>query len=252
MSNIKIKQVMLGSGMPKICVPLVSKTIDDLQNEIQNLSTTSYDLVEWRCDYFCDLSNIDLVVKTCLMLKTQLKDTPLIFTCRTKSEGGQANISNLDYFLLNESIINHQAADIIDIELLMGDDHILKMLALAKDKQMSVMLSNHDMLKTPPLDEMLHRMCKMQQLGADICKLAIMPKTKSDVLSLLQASVIMKKQQTSCPIVTIALGELGVISRLVGSFSGSCMTFGIASNASAPGQIPSNQLAAILELLDHV
>lgn len=53
----------------------------------------------------------------------------------------------------------------------------------------------------------------------------------------------------SCLLVSMSMSQLGVISRISGEFFHSCMTFGCAENASAPGQLEANVLAGILEAL---
>ena len=40
----------------------------------------------------------------------------------------------------------------------------------------------------------------------------------------------------------MSMGKLGVISRICGEVFGSAVTFGTAGKASAPGQLPANQL----------
>lgn len=91
----------------------------------------------------------------------------------------------------------------------------------------------------------------MQEIGADLPKIAVMPISSEDVLKLLEATNSMKQKYSTRPIIAISMGHLGVISRLSGELFGSCMTFGSAKDASAPGQIEVKELKNILDLL-HV
>ena len=89
----------------------------------------------------------------------------------------------------------------------------------------------------------------MQEMGASIAKYAVMPQSEYDVLKLLRASIVMKKEHNSTPIITMSMSTMGGISRLAGSLTGSCLTFGTAGAASAPGQMPAEVLAEVLKLL---
>lgn len=52
MSTVRVKNVTLGSGSPKIIVPLVGKNEVELIEEAKHLVTIDCDLVEWRVDFF--------------------------------------------------------------------------------------------------------------------------------------------------------------------------------------------------------
>jgi len=77
----------------------------------------------------------------------------------------------------------------------------------------------------------------------------VMPKNSTDVLTLIEATNDMKVEFADRPIVTMSMGSLGMVSRISGGVFGSAMTFGSAKQASAPGQVPINELKRILEVL---
>lgn len=112
-----------------------------------------------------------------------------------------------------------------------------------------VVASNHDFDRTPEKDEIVSRLRKMQDLGADIPKIAVMPNNKKDVLVLLSATEEMASEYADRPIITMSMAGTGVISRLCGEVFGSALTFGAAKKASAPGQMEVNNLETVLQLL---
>ena len=61
----------------------------------------------------------------------------------------------------------------------------------------------------------------MQDYGADIPKMAVMPKSKQDVLTLLSATLEMSEQFADRPIITMSMAGTGVVSRLTGETFGS-------------------------------
>ena len=140
----------------------------------------------------------------------------------------------------------------MDVELFKGDETASQLIAYAHANGVKVIASNHDFEGTPTLEEIVARLQKMQDLGADILKIAIMPKNMKDVLALLEATVIMSEQYAKCPLVTIAMSERGAISRVAGEVFGSAITFGSLGKMSAPGQITAAELSDMLSRIHHL
>ena len=91
----------------------------------------------------------------------------------------------------------------------------------------------------------------MEHLGADIGKIAVMPHNERDVLRLMELTR-RAGAFVSMPLITMSMGQLGMISRLSGNLTGSVMTFGALTSekASAPGQITVKELKSIIKLLN--
>ena len=109
--------------------------------------------------------------------------------------------------------------------------------------------NNHDFDKTPDKDEIISRLIKMQKLGADIPKIAVMPTCKKDVITLLAATEEMTTSHVDTPIITMSMGGTGLISRLCGEAFGSAVTFGAVGKVSAPGQMKASDLGDILRMI---
>ena len=88
----------------------------------------------------------------------------------------------------------------------------------------------------------------MQDLGADLPKIAVMPKSPADVITMLDATQEMSNCHADRPIITMSMGN-GVITRICGEYFGSSMTFGAVGQVSAPGQIPVEQLKTAMDIL---
>ena len=67
-----------------------------------------------------------------MLIKPQLKGRALLFTWRTKGEGGEKSISSQDYFTMLERLIPTGLVDAIDIELLFDQERMLKTIEFAK------------------------------------------------------------------------------------------------------------------------
>jgi len=249
MSSITIKGLNIGVGVPKIIVPLVSKTEQEIVDEVEFLKNIDFDILEWRADYFQYIEDIEKVKKLAHKINKIIDHKPILFTFRTANEGGVYPASLEFYLNLNKKMIDSKLIDFIDIEVFTGDKHVKDIITLAHQHNILVIASNHDFDKTPTKTEIVNRLRKMQDLGADISKIAVMPNSIDDVLTLLSATTEMKEKYAKKPLITMSMAKKGVISRIAGETFGSDLTFGAAKNASAPGQLDIKDLRLILNIL---
>lgn len=249
MKSITIKGLDIGVGSPKIIVPIVEKTQIGIIKRANSLKDMKVDAVEWRIDFYKDVFNISCVLNTLNELRNVLLDIPLLFTFRTKKEGGEKEISMEKYTTLNKEVANSGNVDLIDVEIFSGDDIVKENINNIHKAGVFVVGSNHDFLKTPEKEEIVSRLRKMQNMGADIPKVAVMPNSVEDVITLLGATNEMHTKYADRPLISMSMGSTGVISRLAGEVFGSAMTFGAVGQVSAPGQIPVEELADILNIL---
>ena len=175
--------------------------------------------------------------------------TPILMTFRTSKEGGEKSIEPEDYAKLNIKAAQTGYVDFIDVEIFTGDAIVTKIIDGAHAAGVKVIASNHDFHKTPEKSDIIYRLRKMQDMNADIPKIAVMPQNKKDVLTLLSATEEMTSLYADRPIITMSMAGTGVISRLCGEVFGSSMTFGAAKKASAPGQMGVKELETVLGLL---
>lgn len=246
---VEIRDIRLGEGIPKICVPLVAKTKDEFLNLAEALEKIKLDLVEVRIDHFEDVENIQEVKSLLKDLRDILKNIPILFTFRSLKEGGEKEVSVEYYKTLNIEIAKTGFVDLVDTELFTGDEVVKEIVDEVHKEGVKIVMSNHDFNKTPEREEIVRRLCRMQELNADLPKIAVMPKSAGDVLKLLCATNDMVTKYAETPIITMSMGGLGVISRIAGETFGSALTFGAAGKASAPGQVDVDSLVSVLDIL---
>ncbi|MEY2195128.1 type I 3-dehydroquinate dehydratase [Neobacillus sp. BF23-41] len=247
--TVTVRGLVIGEGMPKICVPLVGETLVQLKEEAEFLKTIELDVVEWRVDFFDQVEDFEQVKKALAEIRTILPTTPLIFTFRSHKEGGNKEITTSFYFELNKTVAETGLVDIIDVELFNDENEVKTIIEKAHAKNVFVIVSNHDFHKTPTKEEIISRLRKAQEFGGDIPKIAVMPNSTADVLTLLDATNTMNEQFANRPFITMSMAGKGVISRLAGEVFGSAVTFGAAKKASAPGQVNVKELRSVLNLL---
>ena len=248
MNTVMIRNVEVGTGMPKVIVPIVEKSQSGILAKAQELANIPFHLVEWRADFYEDVFEIDKVLDTLKAMNRLLGDKPILFTFRTKAEGGERAISPEEYTRLNVAVAQSGYADAVDVEIFMGDQVVKTNIDAIHAAGKVVVGSNHDFNKTPDKADLLYRLRRMQDMGADIPKIAVMPQSPSDVIVLLDASQEMHNRYADRPIITMSMAS-GVISRLCGECFGSSMTFGAVGSVSAPGQISIDQLTTAMNIL---
>ena len=249
MNTVKVRNIEIGAGIPKICVPIVGVTKEEIIAEAKTFDSIPVDVVEWRVDWFENVFEFDKVEDVLKDLREALGETPILFTFRTSKEGGEKAIEPEPYKELNIQAAKSGYVDLVDVEVFTGDEIVKESIENAHACGGKVVASNHDFDKTPEKDEIVRRLQKMQELNADIPKIAVMPTCKKDVLTLLSATEEMYINYADRPIITMSMAGTGVISRLCGEVFGSALTFGAAKKASAPGQMGVEDLKTVLELL---
>ena len=245
-SYVEVRGVKIGEGVPKICVPIVGKTKEEILAAAKSFADVKMDVVEWRVDWFdgvFDFAQVEDVLKD---LRPALGNTPILFTSK---EGGEKAIEPDVYVELNKKAAATGLVDLVDVEAFTGDSYVKEIIEAAHEAGVAVVASNHDFDKTPDKDDIVGRLRKMQELDADIPKIAVMPQNKKDVLTLLAATEEMVSEYADRPIITMSMAGTGLISRLCGEVFGSALTFGAVGKASAPGQMNAADLNTVLNLI---
>lgn len=249
-AQIMIRGVKFGNSIPKICVPVVETTAEAIVETSARVRDCAADLMEWRADFFKEVHDSEKVTALLTAIRQNLGEMPLLVTYRTHAEGGSAEkeLTSEEYEAFNRAVLASGQADIIDVELRVGETVARRLIDEAHEKGMFVLLSSHDFARTPPKEEMMGRLSRMAAWGADILKLAVMPENTGDLLTLLtvchEAAVMLPR-----PVAAISMGDRGLESRLCGEAFGSAITFGCLEKASAPGQMDVQNLARVLQII---
>ncbi len=248
---LKVKNVLFGEGMPKICVPITAKCEDNAKEEAYYIceeKKDSVDLVELRIDYLEEVGDNMQLQNVLKQIQHILGDIPLLCTLRTAAEGGELEVTEEQYDNILCACIDSGAIDMLDVEYYRGKELFQKISSYAHEKGVMVVGSNHDFQETPKKEELVQRLTCMEAAGADIAKIAVMPKDEQDVITVLDAT-LEARESINVPVVTISMGKMGLISRLAGQTFGSCITFGVGRKASAPGQIDADALKEVLRII---
>jgi len=245
---VVVRNLTIGTGKPKVIVPIVGATREEIVAKAQSFSAYEIDMVEWRVDFYEDVFEEEKLLETLKQLRAALGETPLLFTFRTKNEGGEKAITPEAYLALNTAVAKSGNADLIDVEIFMGDDVVKANIEAIHAANVLVVGSNHDFFKTPDQADIVSRLTKMDEMGADIPKIAVMPQSRQDVLVLFAATAE-ANDKIERPLITMSMSPVGGVTRICGEVFGSSMTFGMVGKASAPGQIPVERLQEALNIL---
>lgn len=250
--SVRVGSLVIGGGRPRIIVPLTSSSLKELEEEAARLSSLPADMAEWRVDMFGAPGAVDeSAVREALFMLRRVLSVPLLATFRTVDEGGSRPLSEEGYASLCAMLCESGLVDLLDVEAFFRSGEARNIIARAHACRVPVVASNHDFHATPPREEIVRRLLFMQnELGADVAKMAVMPQSRADVLTLMSATEE-AFSRAEAPLITMSMGPLGVISRVSGGFFGSAATFGAAERASAPGQMDVCALDAVLRRLEE-
>ncbi len=243
---------LIGEGkVPLLCVPLVGRTVEALLAELDALLPERPDAVEWRADFFRDLADTDAVVDTARRIKGAVGERLAIFTIRSRREGGQpCTLSESQAMERRASVCRESAFEYVDCELAVEPSAIARLREVARAKGTRLIGSYHDFERTPDRATIVGKFLEAEGLGFDVAKVAVMPRRMEDVLILLGAT-LEGRERVSIPLITMAMGGLGAVSRMIGGFFGSSLTFAAGLEASAPGQLPVGDLKRFLEMVER-
>lgn len=262
---VQVGEVSIGSGKPKICASITETTRKAIIAAADILLQKRIDIVEWRIDFYEDVEQWDMVEETLHRLKMSLGNKPLLVTFRTSAEGGNREISVEEYRELLDRIAESGYAHMVDVEIFMSPSYeerlrgsqdiqiqaeidSLKEWIQKLQEKVLIVGSYHNFEMTPSSEELTDRMEMIADTGVDIPKMAVMPQNKTDVLRLMTFT-LEESQKLNKPLITMSMGKMGSISRMIGEAFGSAVTFGSIGQASAPGQLAVNRLEEVLDVI---
>ena len=149
MNTVKVRNIEIGAGIPKICVPIVGVTREEILAAAENIKSTKADVVEWRVDWYEDIFDFTKTEATMQALREVLGEMPILFTFRTSKEGGEKAIETEAYVELNQNAAKTGLVDLVDVEAFTGDDAVKAVVDIAHENGVKVIASNHDFQKTP-------------------------------------------------------------------------------------------------------
>ena len=249
---IQLNNTVLGSGKePLVCTPLVGADEDAVLRELAVILPKRPDLLEWRVDFFAGIADTERVVALAQAIRARAGGIPLLFTRRSTREGGQRiSLDEDEVLALYAAVCRAGAVDLCDYEFSVGEAHFAQAVALARETGVCLVASYHNFRLTPPPYALETKFAEMAQAGADVVKIAVMPQSPRDVLTLLEATLT-ARETLAVPVISMAMGGYGAVSRLCGWVFGSSVSFAVGEQSSAPGQVPVEDLNAVVEVLQR-
>ena len=180
------------------------------------------DLVELRVDAFT--TDLAPLIRAVPRLKI-----PCLVTVRHPAEGGVNGLTLARRRALYLQFLPYAA--FIDVEL-RSVEKLADVIGAARTRGVKVVVSDHDFRKTPPLAQLQSRVRRMQRSGADICKIATLTSTASDLHRLL--ALFTTRQPL--PLSVMGMGAFGKVSRLLLARAGSVLNYGYLDRPNASGQ----------------
>ena len=269
-------------GLPAVAVSLTGPSLAQARSQARSAVDAGADVLELRVDLLeeagalaapdpLDAATAAAQVLECLRglgeaIAADGADAgaPVLLTCRTAVEGGRAHLNDASYGSLLRSVLDgltdwapERRPAAIDVEVQRGC--LPQVCEQAHGLGIDVVASFHDFEATPA-DEVLEEvLARMAREGADLAKIAVWPTSADDVARLLGVcarATAGRGEGTGLgvPVAAMSMGALGAVSRVAPAF-GSALTFAVVpdeqgqARASAPGQMPIQDVRRCLELL---
>lgn len=240
---------LAGGRLPAICAPLVGRTREQVLAEVASVAAKQPDLLEWRVDFYDGIADTGDVVDLAGRIKAAADAIPLLFTRRSSREGGEPiPLLEPQVIALCGAVCTSGHVDLVDYEMSNTPDEVCEMRERSRAAGVQLVLSFHDFKGTPPRGELQQKFALAEQLGADVAKVAVMPRAMEDVLTLL-AATLHASRTLSIPVISMSMGGAGAVTRLAGGLFGSALSFAVGQQSSAPGQWPIEELETALALL---
>jgi 3-dehydroquinate dehydratase-1 len=234
---------------PPLCTPLVGRSHAQVLAELAQVLPKQPDLLEWRVDFFAGIADTAAVLALAAAIRAAAADTPVLFTRRSTKEGGEPiPLSEEQVVALICAVCASGLVQFVDFEMNNDPAHIAQVRAAAHAHGVSLLLSYHNFQSTPAHEVLCQHFTQAQTLGADVAKIAVMPERLEDVLAVL-AATLESSQKLDIPLVSMSMGGYGALTRLFGFAFGSAMSFVVGAAASAPGQVPMEDMQSVLAIL---
>lgn len=223
---------------PKICIPVAAGGFGQIRKQSGLIAARAPDFIEFRADYLIN-PRVFNILRAIDIIKEDNKTTPVIFTLRSKKEGGFCALAKNKRVKIINGVLDAGSCAVCDIEASLGSD-VLKLAERAKENGVSTIISYHN-FKTCPSEKAIVKIWK-KALAArpDYIKIAVTAKNYA-CLNILSGAL--RKTARGAPgLILIAMGSAGVITRVAGS----AITFAPVSGKTAPGQLPYDKLKSML------
>jgi shikimate dehydrogenase/3-dehydroquinate dehydratase type I len=237
-----------------ICIPITAKTNKEALAEIKR-SCLIADCIELRMDLIADGNLADLI----MAIRNADGLVKIIVTCRNREEVLPADELPQAKSIVEDSMTGkidllkkaiEMKADFVDIELAEGRAVIGELRNYCKKHGSitGIIVSYHDIKKTPPLAKLKKIFDQCVEAGAAVVKIVTLAKNAEDNLIVL--GMIPYAQKYSQKIIALCMGEEGRISRVAAPFLGSYLSFATLDTGaqSAPGQFTVCQMRQINNL----
>lgn len=220
--------------MAKICVSIAEASASALAAQAKKALEMGADYVEARLDFLAP----DEVVKA----TDSLDKGKAVLTLRSKSQGGKFSGTEEERVKLLRKLAEKRPM-LLDVELetLQANDNLADYLELAS---IPTLVSWHNFESTPPNDELSEILTEMR-IYSNYVKVVTTAKSVDDATRLM---LLYQNTAGLYPII-FAMGEAGVITRVLCALYGAPYTYAALEKAVAPGQLT---LAQMRQLYDGI
>ncbi len=248
MKSVQVRNMVLNADDIKVCNALMGSTKDAIVKEAKILLALDVDMLEWRADCFREVLNLDKLKGTLTDLRHAAKNRPLVFSIRNQQSGAEKDFTDEERYQVCKLAIESGCIDVIEVEATFSDEYLKELLLCAQEKKIKTIVAFYNYENMPNTDEIVRNVRVCEKYQPDIIKLAIITNTKKDVFELMSAIITLDEAGDETPRVVVAMGDKGIISRIMPSYFDSIWTYASGITTCMPGQVNLSDLKKILLL----
>ncbi len=220
---------------PEICLSLNCKTLGEIKTDISQYGEFCQ-IIEWCADKMENGGNYtkEAFIKDAESVKALCGNKKMIIDYK-----GEENMTNK---IMRWSM---EVADIIDIDA--GNAELERLVREARRKKVKTLISYHVFERMLSKNEIAEQFLKMEKKGGDILKIACFAVKEVDTYAVLEGAAAYSQLKGSKPIVAIAMGEEGQVSRICAGEFGSVISYACGEKPTAPGQFNARQLSKYMD-----
>ena len=223
--RVQLRKLTLGNGTLALIMPIAAKNKEEMLELADEFLPYNPDLLEWRIDFMENITDVPYILDALHDLRKKIADTPIMATIRHPEENGVQLIEDALKKRILLCLIESREVDMVDIEARYPEEYIKDIKKCCLTHHVALMVSYHDLEKTPDEETVFSILQKEVSLGADVCKVSFFANSYGDNGRLGLIIQKAKESDIEVPVISISAGPKGTLSRICGEKFGSDGTF---------------------------
>lgn len=137
-----MEKIVFEDHSTKMALTNKEKTAAKILAQTEKITLQKPELMQWRIDYFEDVTAMNQLLELAPQVKEKLQDIPLLVTFRSQKCGGNTELDSEDAYLnLVKIAIDFKLGDAIDIEMDHTQDRVQDLIQAAHKQDLKIVIN---------------------------------------------------------------------------------------------------------------